>query len=557
MSVIPKTRHLGRYREITGVLARHGFGWLLGEIWPRGLLPSARRRERAEDLDPTAQAVHLRRAFEELGTTCIKLGQVLSTRSDILPPTYIAELVKLQDAVPPVPHAHVAAVVEAELGAPPEHLFAAFDPTPLAAASIGQVHAARLRSGEEVVVKIQRPGVTTAVERDLDILLDLAGLMAQHTRLGPDYDVLGLAEEFAFNLRCELNYVREGHNADRFRQAFVGDPDLHIPRVYWDYTTTRVLVMERLRGIKVSDLAALEAEGMDRKRIAATSVRLMLEELFVHGFFHADPHPGNLYVLADSRIGMMDFGMVGRLDEALQEGLTRLFLALSKGDSERMVDELTAIGAAQSQINRPLLKRDLDHLIACYANRSVADLASARIFTEVTELVRRHHLRLPSDLLLMAKVMMISEGLGLQMDPDFQFVRFAQPYLEQFWLERRSPLRTGEQVAEGIVELAEFGLSLPRRLTRLVTQVERGELGAQVELRGMDRSLAEVQGMVNRLAMSILVGALIVGLSQFMHMVTPEGLIDRYAGPFFGLLFIAATVLGFWLLLGLIRSGRR
>lgn len=343
MGVIPKTRHLGRYREITGVLARHGFGWLLGEIRPRGLLPSARRRERAEDLDPTAQAVHLRRAFEELGTTFIKLGQLLSTRSDILPPTYLAELVKLQDAVPPVPHAHVAAVVEAELGAPPDRLFAAFDPTPLAAASIGQVHAARLHSGEEVIVKIQRHGVAVAVARDLDVLLDLAGLVARYTGFGRDHDVLGLAEEFAFTLRCELSYVREGTNADRFRQMFVGDPDIHIPRVYWDYTTERVLVQERLRGIKVGDLAALEAAGIDRKQIAANSVRLMLEELFVHGFFHADPHPGNLYVLADSRIGMMDFGMIGRLDEALQEGLTRLFLALSKGDSERMVDELLTI----------------------------------------------------------------------------------------------------------------------------------------------------------------------------------------------------------------------
>ena len=557
MSVVPSTKSTGRYREITSVLARHGFGWLLAELRLPDRLPRTQRPGRAEEVDPTAQAMHLRRALEELGTTFIKLGQVLSTRSDILPPAYIAELVKLQDAVPPVPHAHVAAVVAAELGAPPEQLFAAFDPAPLAAASIGQVHAARLSSGEEVVVKIQRPGVGAAVERDLDVLLDLAGVVARYTSFGRDHDVLGLAEEFAFTLRCELSYVREGSNADRFRQAFAGDPDIHIPRVYWDYTTERVLVQERLHGIKVGDLVALEAAGIDRRRIAANSVRLMLEELFVHGFFQADPHPGNLYVLDDGRIGMMDFGMIGRLDEALQEGLTRLFLALSKGDSTRMIDELLTIGVAQGQINRPLLKRDLDRLIVCYANRSVEDLASARIFGEVTDLVRRHRLRLPSDLMLMAKVMIISEGLGLQMDPDFQFVPFARPYLLQFWLQRRAPDRFGEQLVEGMVEMAEFGMALPRRLTRLAAQLERGELGAQVEVRGLDRSLAEVQGMVNRLAMSILVGALIVGLSQFMHMVAPEGVLDRYAGMFLDLLFVAATILGFWLLLSLIRSGRR
>ena len=556
MSVLPGTKNLGRYREITGVLVRYGFGWLLGDVRPRGLFTPPQPHGGSADVARDRQAARLRRAFEELGATFIKLGQVLSTRSDLLPPAYIAELAKLQDGAPALPYGQVAAVFAAELGAPPEQVFAAFDPTPLAAASIGQVHAARLQSGEEVVVKIQRPGVAAAIERDLDILLDLAGLIARHTSLGRDYDALSLAQEFAFSLRCELSYVREGTNADRFRQAFASDPDLHIPRVYWDYTTERVLVLERLTGVKVNDVPALEAAGIDRRRIAASSVRLMLEEMFVHGFFHADPHPGNLYVLADGRIGMMDFGQVGRLDETLQEGLTRLFLALSKGDSERMLDELTAIGVAHGQINRLLLKRDLDHLITCYADRSVEDMASARMVAEVTDLARRHRLRLPSDLILMAKVVVISEGLGLQMDPQFQFVPFARPYLERFWLRRRAPDRFGEKFVEGMAEMAEFGMELPRRLTRLAAQLERGELGAQVEVRGLDHSLAEVQGMVNRLAMSILVGALIVGLSQFMHMVTPEGVIDRYAGAFFGVLFIAATVLGFWLLFSLLRSGR-
>jgi ubiquinone biosynthesis protein len=519
MNIVPSTKNLSRYQEIITVLARHGFGWLAAELKLRGLLPLAQRLSPTGVAESNVQATHLRLAFEELGTTFIKLGQVLSTRADLLSSEYIAELVKLQDATPPVPYEQIVAVFEAELAASPEDIFVAFDPTPIASASIGQVHAARLSGGEDVVVKIQRPGVAALVDRDLDILLDLAGLVAEHTDFGRDYDVLGLAQEFAFSLRCDLNYIREGQNADRFRQAFANDPDLHIPQVYWDYTTERVIVLEKLEGIKVNDLAALETADINRQRIAANSVRLMLEEMFVHGFFHADPHPGNLYVLADGRIGMMDFGMVGRLDEMLQESLTRLFLALSKGDSERMIDELITSGIAQGQINRKTLKRDLDHMIACYANGSVEDLAAARIFNELTGLAQRHHLQLPSDLVLMTKVMAISEGLGLQLDPDFQFIPFAQPYLERYWLQRHSPWQMGEKVVEGILEMTEFSLTFPRRLTRLVTQLERGELGAHVEVRGVERYLAEMQAMANRLAMSILIGALIIGLSQFMHWV--------------------------------------
>lgn len=556
MNVLPSSRNLSRYREIVSVLARHGFGWLLADTNLRGLLPLTQRLGRSDDVDPRNQAGHLRRALEELGTTFIKLGQVLSTRPDLLPPNYIAELSKLQEAAPPVPYEQIVAVFEAEMGARPEDVFTEFDPDPLAAASIGQVHAARLANGDDVVVKIQRPGVTVQVERDLNIFVELANLAARYSDQSQNYDLVGLADEFAFNLRCELNYVREGQNADRFREAFAGDPGIYIPTVYWDQTTERVIVLEQLRGLRINDLPALKAEGLDHQEIAANSVRLMLEEMFVHGFFHADPHPGNLYVLEDGRIGMMDFGMLGRLDQKLQESLTRLFVALSKGNSERVVDEFLATGITQGEVNRAVLKRDVDHLIACYIHRTAEELAAAQLFSEITALARRHHLRLPSDLMLMARVMAISEGIGLQLDPEFQFIPFARPYLEQFWLQRRSSRQMGEKMIEGIIDLTDFGLDLPRHLRRMVTQLEQGRLGAQVEIEGVDRYLGEMQRMVNRLSLTVLVGALIVGLSQFMHMVTPEGFIEQYASRFFGFSFLAAMVLGVWLLISLIRSGR-
>jgi len=550
-------RRYGRYREILAILTRHGFGWVLAQLNLKKQIPIEERLRPSRSADPNAQAIHLRLAFEELGPTFIKLGQVLSTRSDLLPPAYIEELVLLQDAAPAVDYEQISAIIEAELGGPPEDVFEWINPLPLAAASIGQVHEARLKGGQEVVVKVQRPGVQAQVERDLDIILDLARRYTQLTELGAILDASGLAEEFAFNLRCELDYVREGQSADQIRDNFAANDRSHIPEIYWDYTTGRVLVMERLRGVKVNDLQALDALGIDRKQLGATSVQLMLEEMFVHGFFHADPHPGNLLVAEDGVIGMMDFGMMGHLDSRFQDSLTRLFMAMDRRDSERVIDEMATMGILNDQLNRRAFKRDVDHLIMCYANRPLEDLAAANIFGELTTLARRHHLSLPNELVLVAKVMALAEGTGLLLDPEFDFVTFAQPYLEKHWLQRRSPAKIGEQMAEGLLDLAEFGISFPRRITRLAAQLERGELGGKVEVRGIDAALDRLQKMAYQLAAAILVSALIIGLSQFIHMVNFSPAVQALVGRFYGLLFFVAIMLGLWLLISIIRSGRK
>lgn len=549
-----RTRQLGRYQEILSILARHGFGWLLAELDLARLLPLGQRFDRSHQSTPTVQAVHLCQALAEAGATFIKLGQMLSTRSDLLPPEYIAELIKLQDAAPLIATDQIVALLGEDLHATPDELFLEFERTPLAAASIGQVHAARLPNEDEVVVKVQRPGVAAAVEQDLEIFLDLAGLITTHTAFGREYDILALAQEFAFNLRCELDFTREAQNAALFRQIFADDPDIYIPRIYEEYTTSRVLVMERLRGLKITDLDGLAQVGLDRRRLAANSVRLMLEEMFAHGVFHADPHPGNLYVLADGRIGFIDFGMVGHLDEGLQEGLTRLFLAISRGDSERVMDEMLLMGMIEGISNRRALKRDLDHMITCHASRSVQEMAASNIFQEMTAVARQHRLRMPADLVLMAKVLAIGEGIGLQLDPDFQFIPFAKPYLERYWLRRRTPLRMGEKIVDGVLEMSEFGLALPRRITRLAAMLERGEMRGQIEVQGVEQILGQMRGMVHQLSASILVGALIVGLSQFIHMAAPDGFLQGYAERFFGILSLVAIFLGFWLLIRILRA---
>ncbi|HEU4388911.1 MAG TPA: AarF/UbiB family protein, partial [Blastocatellia bacterium] len=335
--------HLKRSRELAEVFARHGLGYLASIVglerflsFPRGLLGQA-----AESI---TRPEHLRMALEEMGATFIKLGQILSTRPDLLPPEYQIELAKLQDSAAPVSGREVMERIEEELGRPADRAFAEFDPLPLAAASIGQAHAARLHDGTEVVVKIRRPGVVEQVEEDLEILESLAAAAARRWEMADRYDVVGLAQEFAQTLRAELDYIREGRNAEQFATNFEGDRAVHIPRIFWETTTSRVLTIERIRGIKIGELQHITGRMIDRRRVAGQAARVILDMVFRDGFFHADPHPGNFFIEPDGRIGLIDFGMTGTVDESTQEHLADLLVAITAQDSERLVDVLLDLG---------------------------------------------------------------------------------------------------------------------------------------------------------------------------------------------------------------------
>lgn len=555
--LIPRQiRHLRRYREIVGTLVRHGLAWLvvqlgLGDLIPfhRGLLGHTQRQE------PYTPPEHVRMALEELGTTFIKLGQVLSTRPDLVPSDYLVELNKLQDSAPLVPYTQIAEVIQQELGTSPEKIFKTFEVQPRASASIGQVHAACLPDGTPVVVKVQRPGVEAQVERDLEVLSDLAYLAAHRTTLGTLYDIEGWVEEFAFTLRNELDYTREGHNADRFRRNFVDDSTLYIPRVYWEYTTRQVLTLEAIQGIKINDLRALETAGLSRHCIAQNSVRIMLTMVFEHGFFHADPHPGNFFVLPGEVIGLIDFGMVGRLDISLREALLRLVMALIRQDVNRLVDELLALGVARGRVQLQALKRDLDHLIQRYYDRPIKEIAAIQAFNDLMTIALRHRLQLPTDLTLLTKVIAMSEGLGVQLDPEFKLLEFARPYFQRFWLQSRSPRVQAHRLAEGVLRLTELGFDLPGRFGRLLGQLERGEITIVSRREETEELLREFHRATNRLAISILTAALIIGLGLLMLVYNPPGW-ERFGGWLFGLLFGILMFFGLGLLWAIWRSGR-
>ncbi len=558
LSVWPHRRGqlLRRSREITSALTRHGLGWLVVRVGLGNLIPFERGwlghpvRE-----TPYSQAEHLRMALAELGGAFIKLGQALSTRPDFLPPEYAAEFSKLQDAAPPVPFDLICEVICDELGESPENIFEEFDPQPLASASIGQVHTGKLKNGQSVIIKVQRPDVVEQIEEDLEILSGMAKWAESHTAFGRDYNLPALVDEFAFTLRNELDYQREGHNADRFRRNFVNDPGIYVPYVYWEFTTDRVLTLERVSGVKVSDMPALDVAGIDRHIVAENSVRIMLREVFEFGFFHADPHPGNFFVQPDGSIAMIDFGMIGRLDTNLQESLLRIGMAVGRRDAERLTDEFFAIGMANANIKRKPLQRDLDHFISRYAGRSIKDLAAAKTVDEIMAIAMRHHLQMPAELVMLFRVVGISEGLGAQLDPNFRLFDFAAPYLQEFWLQHRSPKAIAWRVGQSALDAAELSLALPHLLSRLLGEVERGELELNVHHEGLQDFTRHLQQMVNRLALAILLAATIVALGLMMIIYHPPGW-NIYGGWLFGLAFLFSLALGVWMIWTIWRFGR-
>ena len=539
-----------RYREVLRVLVRYGFGFAVGAR------PRLRRRSpEEEEAEARDRPRRLRMALTDLGTTFIKLGQILSTRPDILPPAYIAELQTLQDAVPPLPTSVIVDAIEAELGRPITALFAAFDPVPLAAASIAQVHAVTLPGGVDAVVKVQRPGVREQVQLDLVIAARLAGLIGRQFNLleRTGLDLPALVEEFAHTLRAELDYLREARNAEVFARNFAGEAFVAIPAIAWEYTTPRLITMERLHGLRVDDLPALREAGHDPAEIAARSSRLVLKEVFEDGFFHADLHPGNLFVLSDGRIGIVDYGMVGALDERTRTHLLLMLVAIVDQDADRITDYLDRLGISTLvTLDRAPLRRDLRRLLAEYYGLPLEQLDLQRLVLDVMGLVRRHHLALPPDLALLLKMLLMIEGLARMLDPGFNILAVAQPYAAGAIARLFAPDALLKRARTIAFDLGDLGADLPRRLDRVLREAEQF---AQVARDESDQTQRLVQTVVNRLSVSILTSAFIVGLAIVIFAVRPN-VDDTLIRLLVVVGFVAVGVLGLLFVRSYWRSGR-
>jgi len=360
----------------------------------------------------------LRDTLAELGPTYVKLGQALSTRPDLVPPRYEVELARLQDSVPPISSDAVKLALRRELGRDPTSLYAVFDEAPLAAASIGQVHVAQLWDGRDVVVKLRRPGVMAAVEQDLAVMRVVGAVVASMPGALRRVNVAGFVEQFSGTIRGELDYIAEGHNADRARVDLANLP-VHIPTVIWEATTHGVLTLEHIVGVKIDDLAGLSAMDIDVAKLARDLAYVYLSMVFTHGFFHADPHPGNLFVEADGRIAMLDFGMVGTVDPVVRSALVEIILALVTHDTRRTIRAMRGLGIAPESVDEDVFVEELDRLTASSIETPLGELRLAPLISDLMTVSRRHHLAFPRELALLVKTVVMAEGLAAQLDPTF------------------------------------------------------------------------------------------------------------------------------------------
>ena len=551
----PPARQLRRLREIATILVRYGFADVLGRLRLERYLALGRRiffPRRARAAERLTQPQRLRLALEALGPTFIKFGQALSTRADVLPSDFVAEFSRLQDEVPPLAPGEAEAAIERELGTPLGSIFSEFDSTPIAAASIAQVHRARLVSGEEVAVKVRRPGISSVIESDLAIMGYLARLAERYL---PDADVYRpsmLVHQFALSIRREQDLAREGRTIGRFAQDFAGDPSVHFPRVYWNETTSGVLTMEFVRGVKLSDILAGRADG-DRRLLAQRGAEVLLKQILLHGVFHADPHPANVFVLPGDVICLLDFGNIGRVDRQLREKLARLVGAVVRQDPEALADSVIAI-AQPHEVNRAELRNDLTEMLESYSVVALGNLAIGELLRDILGAMARHRLRMPADLMLLARALVTSEGVGRQLDPAFNMVETARPLVERVLRERTSPSALVERAGELAHDTAEVVQALPRGVLEIIEKARTDRFQIQFVHRNLEHFVQELDRSSNRLSLAVLVAALIVGSSLIFQAKSGPAMFGYPALGMAG--FLAAGLLGLWLVVLILRSGR-
>lgn len=546
-------RHARRYRSIVRVLLSHGLGGIIAPFDPRGKEDARQDQEEPDQRVSRRRAVHLRSAFEELGPTFVKLGQILSTRADLLPPVYIRELEKLQDSVAAADSGAIIEVIEQELGDDIEHLFASFDATPLAAASIGQVHGATLHDGREVVVKVQRPGVDRVIRQDLYILADVARFAENRSVMLREQGLSDLVREFSWTIRTELDYQQEARNIERFGQAFAQSSSIRIPALIRDYTTSRVLVLERVDGIPIDDVERLREVDCNTVRLVESAITMLAEGVLEIGIFHADPHPGNFVVDATGALVVYDFGMVGTVDERLREQLLLLALACVERDAARVVDGIAQMGAFPAGWDRQALERDTARLLGQYVGVPLEALPLPMIVGDVMDMVRRHHLRLPGELALLAKTMTMAESLARTLDPNLNVIELVEPtirramkrfYSAEFWFEklRLRPL-----------EVALLASALPGHIQRILMRIDRNDLSFQIRYAQLPETMHQLNGMVNRLALAVMSAAGMIGLAMLYLAVHPS--FSSWHGWFFGIAFAAIAAMCIRVLIRIRGSG--
>ncbi len=558
IGVISRTyRHLNRYRQILAIFFKYGFGDLIellkiDQYIEVGLqLISRKRRDR---IDRFSRAERVRMALEELGPTYIKLGQVLSTRPDLIPVDFIEELSRLQDDVAPCSFGEVSEVIAADLGRSPEDVFETMEKEPIASASIGQVYRANLKDGESVAVKVQRPGIRKVIEVDLEIMLHLATLMERHLEELALHHPVRIVEEFAKSIEREIDYTVEASNMERVAQQFLNDPTIYVPKVYRDTTTSRILTMEYVEGIKVSELERLDRAGLDRKLITIRGAEFYLRQIFDFGFFHADPHPGNIFILADNVICPLDFGMVGLVDRQTREDFVDLVDNVVSENESRVCQVLLKLAIWDEEPDTRSLEKDVANFMGQHLYKPIKDIKIGKLLQDLLDITSRHGLGIPPDLFLMMKALGTVEGVALSLDPDFNLIVRAEPFIERTKLARFLPQRIAGDMFRMASDLLRFTKQFPRDILEITRLIRQKKLSVKLDIQGLDSILATHDQISNRISFSIIIAALIIGSALIVISGTPPFV---YGISLIGIiLFLAAAIMGIWLLVAILRKGR-
>jgi len=540
----PKQRNLGRLSEIAQVAVRHGFGYALDG-----------RKGGDPSVEGTARGRHLREMLDELGPTFVKFGQLLSTRPDVVPPDIIAELRGLQDDVRPFPYADVEKTIEEELGQTVERLFTEFDPQPLAAASIGQVHRATLPNGRHVVVKVQRPNAPRQIEADLSLMYQAARLVKERIRALDFIDANEIVDEFARSIRQELDYRLEARNADAFHKDFAGHPHVLVPRVYWTYTRSRVLTLEYLEGVQLADLE-LDAWSFEQRRhLAYLITETWMTMIFRNGFFHADPHPANILVLSPERIGLVDFGLTGKLTDDDMSKLTRLFIDAASENIEVLPKRLADLGVRYPKEREEEFVEALRELYYRYYGASLQEIDPIQVIREAFGLIYSMNLRLPTRFVMLDKAIATLGSVGIELYPDFNVFEVAKPYARDLMLERFTPRRMALRARREGWKLTQMAVELPYQIHETLEQVRDGQIEVGFVHKGLDELMAKLDTLFNRLVIALVVTGGLIG-SSLIGIFAKNGphLLGLHVVSVLG--FFLSSILGVWLLWGVIRSGR-
>ena len=550
-------RHINRYREIITVLFKHGFGDLITNSQIEKYLDFGKKfipNKKIEKATSLSRWERIRMVLEELGPTFIKFGQIMSNRPDILPKPLLIELEKLQDSVPPMPNEEAENMIVQELGKPISELFKKFDTNPIASASIAQVYRAELFSGEKVAVKVQRIGIQKIIETDLEIMFHFSLLMEKHITEMEILNPVETVKEFERSIRKEIDFNIEASHIERFARNFQTDMTIYTPEVYKEYSTKKILTMEFIEGIKVSNLKALKETGINPLLVAEQGCDLIMKQIFEYGFFHADPHPGNILIMKDNITCFLDFGMMGTLLPKHQDHLGNIIIGIVNKDSKRIAKTLIRLTGTYNIENRDQLEQRVSEMVNQYAYIPLKEIKIGELLNKLFRMLLDFKLRLPSDFYLLSKALITIEGVGSRLNPDFDMIAHIKPFAKNLLKKRMDPFKLARELSSSMAEFHLLLKDLPFEVREIIRQVKTGKLKVEFEHKGLEPMLAKHDQISNRIAFAIVLAALIIGSSLIVLSKIPP----LWKGiPIIGIVgFVGAGIMGFWLLISILKHGK-